>query len=253
MLQIYALCCGYLEFDRQIFFPDQALGTRMTIPVASYLLLHPQGQVLFDTGVHCQAIRDPIRRLGERRATRFTVRSQVGDDVVSQLALIGMRPADITHVINSHFHFDHCGGNEFFPQATFLVQRREMARARGPDNPYDPQDFDHPLTYHLIDGDYDIFGDGQLVLIPTYGHTPGHQSLWVRDGQATPLVFTGDACYTQEHLDRNVLPQAVWDGEAMAHSLTTLRKLRDQHGATLFYGHDPGQWQAIRHAPEPLR
>jgi Metallo-beta-lactamase superfamily len=150
MLQIYALCCGYLEFDRQIFFPDQALGTRMTIPVASYLLLHPQGQVLFDTGVHCQAIRDPIRRLGERRATRFTVRSQVGDDVVSQLALIGMRPADITHVINSHFHFDHCGGNEFFPQATFLVQRREMARARGPDNPYDPQDFDHPLTYHLM-------------------------------------------------------------------------------------------------------
>jgi N-acyl homoserine lactone hydrolase len=128
-----------------------------------------------------------------------------------------------------------------------------MERARSPENPYSPETFDHPLTYQLVDGDYDLFGDGQLVLIPTDGHTPGHQSLWVRDGQATPLVFTGDACYTQEHLDRNVLPQAVWNADAMTYSLTTLRKLRDTHGATLFSGHDPGQWQAIWHAAEPLR
>jgi N-acyl homoserine lactone hydrolase len=89
-----------------------------------------------------------------------------------------------------------------------------MARARGPDNPYELHDFDHPLTYQLIDGDYDLFGDGQLVLISTYGHTPSHQSLWERDGQATPLLCTGDACYTQEHLDRDVLPQAIWDAGA---------------------------------------
>jgi glyoxylase-like metal-dependent hydrolase (beta-lactamase superfamily II) len=48
--------------------------------------------------------------------------------------------------------------------------------------------FDHPLSYHLVDGEHDVFGDGILVLIPTYGHTPGHQSLVVRDGKATPLV-----------------------------------------------------------------
>ena len=95
-MQIYALCCGYLEFDRHVFFPDHAPGTRMTIPMSSYLLIHPNGRVLFDTGVHRQAIADPVGRLGERRATRFTVRSQVGDDVVSQFALIGMRPEDIT-------------------------------------------------------------------------------------------------------------------------------------------------------------
>ena len=60
-------------------------------------------------------------------------------------------------------------------------------------------------------------------------------------------------CYTQEHLDRNVLPQAVWDADAMSHSSSTLRNLRDMQGAALFYGHDPGQWQAIRHVPEALR
>jgi N-acyl homoserine lactone hydrolase len=252
MMQIYALCCGYLESDRSVFFPDNAPGTRMTIPVSSYLLIHPQGRVLFDTGVHCHAIADPVGRLGERRAMRWTVRSQVGDDVVSQLARVGMRPEDITHVINSHFHFDHCGGNEFFPQATFLVQRREMERARSHDNPYDPHDFDHPLHYQLVDGDYDLFGDGTLVLLPTYGHTPGHQSLWVRASKAMQLLFTADACYTKEHMDRDVLPHSVWNAEAMSHSLTTLRNLRDKHGVTLFYGHDPGQWQEIRRAPESL-
>jgi hypothetical protein len=89
MVQIYALCCGYLEFDRHVFFPDRNPGTHMTIPVSSYLLIHPHGRVLFDTGVHCHAVADPVGRLGERRAKRFTVRSQVGDDVVSQLARQG--------------------------------------------------------------------------------------------------------------------------------------------------------------------
>ncbi len=93
---------------------------------------------------------------------------------------------------------------------------------------------------------------GALVLLPTCGHAPEHQSLWVRDGRATPLVFTADACDTQEHLDRGVLPHSVWDANAVAHSLTTLRDLRHTHGAALFYGHDPGQWQAIRYAPAPL-
>jgi N-acyl homoserine lactone hydrolase len=174
----------------------------MTIPMSSDLLIHPQGRVLFDTGVHCQAITDPIGRLSERRAMRVTVRSQVGDDVVNQLALIGMRPEDITPVINSHVHVDPRGGHEFFPRATFLIQSREMARAGGPDNPYDPQEVDHPLDYHLVDGDHDIFGDGTLVLITTYGHTPGHQSLWVRDGQATQLCSQATP----------VTPRNIWTG-----------------------------------------
>ena len=84
MIHIYALCCGSLEFDRHVFFPDRAPSTRMTVPVSSYLLVHPKGRVLFDTGVHCRATTDPIGRLGERLAKRSTARSQVGDDVASQ-------------------------------------------------------------------------------------------------------------------------------------------------------------------------
>ena len=255
MVQIYALCGGYLELSRASMIPDSAEG-RWTVPVACYLITHPQGRVLFDTGVHCQAIADPIGRLGEERARRIGIRSQVGDEVVSQLAGVGLRPDDIRYVVNSHFHFDHCGGNEFFPRATFLVQQNEMEAARHhggvPGYSPNPRDFDLPLDYRLVDGDYDVFGDGQVVLLPTYGHTPGHQSLLVRVAKGTQMVFTADACYTQENMDRDILPQILWDAGEMSHSLAVLRDLRDKQGATVLSGHDPYQWQGLRRMPEPL-
>jgi len=172
--------------------------------------------------------------------------------------LLELRPDAITHVVNSHFHFDHCGGNEFFPGATFLVQRREMEAARDPavlaQQRYFPsfQDFDHRLDYHLVDGEHDVFDDGTVVLLPTYGHTPGHQSLRVRAGKGTDWVLAADACYTRENMDRDLLPGVLWDAAEMAHSLVRLRELRDRHGVTVIYGHDPAQWQELRHAPEPL-
>lgn len=258
MLQVYALCGGYLELDAAIFFPDRPPGTRWTVPIPGFLVVHPRGRLLFDTGIHHQAIADPLGRLGERRARLFGIRSRPGDDVVSQLALLDLRPDAITHVVNSHFHFDHCGGNEFFPGATFLVQRREMEAARDPavlaQQRYFPsfQDFDHRLDYHLVDGEHDVFGDGTVVLLPTYGHTPGHQSLRLRAGKGTGWVLAADACYTRENMDRDLLPGVLWDAAEMAHSLVRLRELRDRHGVTVIYGHDPAQWQELRRAPEPL-
>src|ERR671922_1002121 len=256
MVQIYALCVGYLELDRASMLSDLTPGTPWTVPVSSYLVVHPQGRLLFDTGVHCQSIADPIGRIGEERARRIRIRSQVGDDVVSQLTRAGLQPDDITCVVNSHLHFDHCGGNEFFPDATFLVQRPELEAARRPGfvpsyNP-SPIDFDHPLDYQMIDGEHDVFGDGSVVLLPTYGHTPGHQSLLVRAGKGAHLVCASDACYTRENMDRDVLPRILWDAAVMRDSLATLRKLRDQAGATMFYGHDPGQWEAIPRAPAAM-
>jgi len=258
MLKIYALSVGALELDRGTMIPDGGATRRWTVPILSFLVVHPRGRALFDTGLHCGTIADPVGRLGEERARRFGVRSRAGDDVVSQLALLGLHPPDVSHVINSHFHFDHCGGNEFFPEATFLVQRREMAAARAPDalagGRYRPshQDFDHPLPYRLIEGEHDVFGDGTVVIIPTHGHTPGHQSLMVRDGKGAPLVFAADACYTKENMDRDLLPLVVWDEGEMAESLASLRALRDRQGAVVFYGHDPAQWAAMPHAPAPL-
>jgi len=258
MFRVYALCGGYLELDLAMMLPDRASGTRWTVPVPAFLVVHAGGRLLFDTGVHRAAIEDPVGRLGEGRARRFGVRSRPGDDVVSQLALLGLQPSDVTHVANSHFHFDHCGGNEFFPRSTFLVQRKELEAARDPavlaEKRYVPsaQDFDHPLAYRPVDGEHDVFGDGVVLLIPTHGHTPGHQSLRVRVGKGADLVLAADACYTQENMDRELLPGVLWDAEEMTRSLARLRGLRDREGATVIYGHDPAQWRNLPRAPEPL-
>jgi len=259
MLQIYALCGGYLDLDRTSMLPDGSPSRRWTVPVSCYLITHPQGHVLFDTGVHCEAQTDPVGRLGAERAQRIGVSSQPGDDVVHELARLGLQPVDMRYVINSHFHFDHCGGNAYFPQATFLVQKNEMLAARHPEilaqgryNP-NPLDFDLPLDYQLIDGEHDVFGDGTVVLLPTFGHTPGHQSLLVRSGKEAPLVCTADACYTRENMDRDILPRVVWNAAEMSYALAQLRDWRDKRGANVLYGHDPAQWQTLQRAPTPLR
>jgi N-acyl homoserine lactone hydrolase len=253
MIRVYALCTGYIELDRASMLSDLPAGQPWTVPVLSFLVDHPRGRLLFDTGVHCQGRVDPVGRLGTERVKRLTVRSGEGDDVVPQLAGLGLTPADVRYVANSHLHFDHCGGNEFFPHATFFVQRSELEAARRPGfvpsyNP-SPIDFDHALDYRMVDGEHDVFGDGAVVLIPTYGHTPGHQSLLVRAGKGATLVCASDACYTRENMDRDVLPKILWDAAVMRDSLAALRKLRDAAGATMFYGHDPAQWQATPRAP----
>jgi len=256
VINVYALGTGYIELDRASMVSDLEPGQPWTVPVTSFLVSHPSGKLLFDTGVHCQARLDPLARLGAERMKRLAVKSQAGDDVVPQLATLGLTPDDIRFVANSHLHFDHCGGNEFFPRATFLVQRPELESARRPGfvpgyNP-SPIDFDHPLDYRMIEGEHDVFGDGSVILFPTYGHTPGHQSLRVRAGKQGQIVCASDACYTRENMDRDVLPKILWDASVMSESLAALRKLRDQVGATMFYGHDPAQWQATPRAPTPV-
>jgi glyoxylase-like metal-dependent hydrolase (beta-lactamase superfamily II) len=256
VINVYALCTGFIELDRASMVSDLAPGQPWTVPVMSFLVSHPKGKLLFDTGVHCQARLDPLSRLGPERIKRLTVKSREGEDVVPQLARLGLKPDDVRFVANSHLHFDHCGGNEFFPRATFLVQRAELEAARRPGfvPSYSPSplDFDHPLDYRMLDGEHDVFGDGTVVLLPTYGHTPGHQSLLVRAGKQAQIVCASDACYTRENMDRDVLPKILWNPSVMFESLKALRKLRDQAGATMFYGHDPAQWETIPKAPAPV-
>ena len=251
MLRVYALSCGSLEFDRSLFFPAEASGTPLVAPVESYLVVHPKGKLVFDTGISCDAFADPAARLGKRVASLFALRSRAGEDVVSQLATLGLKPDDIRYVVNSHFHFDHCGCNASFPRAQFLVQRAELAIARAERNRYNAKDWDHPLEYAEIDGEHDVFGDGSVVLLPTPGHTAGHQSLWIREG-GRQFVLTGDACYTREHLERTILPSNAFDAGRMTESLALLRGMRDRKSVELLYGHDAAQWSALPHAPNPL-
>ncbi|HPU51246.1 MAG TPA: N-acyl homoserine lactonase family protein [Burkholderiaceae bacterium] len=245
MPALHALCCGRLAFDRSVFFPDAPPGTPTTVPVPCWLIRHPKGNLLFDTGIACDAASDPLAKLGRRIASTYKLVGAANENPVDQLALLGLAPDDITWVVNSHLHFDHCGCNASFPKATFLVQRAEMAAAQAPGSPYDARLWNHPLNYQTVDGEHDVFGDGSVMLLPTPGHTIGHQSLVVQVARDSRFVMTADACYSREHMERELLPHVLWNGPQMLDSMRRLRSLGEQSGTRVLYGHDPEQFATL--------
>jgi N-acyl homoserine lactone hydrolase len=196
--KLYALTCGYLVGP----YKDLMEGGegQIDLPIPSFLIEHPKGRVLYDTGMHPQLRTDARGRISERLVRLFDF-SKFGpdDDIKSRLESIDRDPGKVDYIINSHLHFDHVGGNELVPNATLVVQRREWQVGQSDEGEtkfgFYKADFDHGHPVRQVEGEHDLFGDGTVVCIPTYGHTPGHQSLKVRTDKGE-VVLTGDACYS---------------------------------------------------------
>ena len=248
-ITVYAFTCGNLTGDFARLM-DGGEGD-ITVPVPVFLIEHPRGRALFDTGLHPDCQHDPAGRLGARLAALFKVDFMRGDEVSAQLEAIDRDPARIDFIINSHFHFDHVGGNALIPNAAMLVQRREWHASMDPDvaarHGYNPRDFDLGHGVRLIDGEHDVFGDGSVICLPTYGHTAGHQSLKLQLDTGC-IVLAADACYFCQSLRERRLPRYVEDREAMLASLDRLETL-ERDGARIFFGHDPKFWQSVPQAP----
>ena len=251
-LKVYALTCGHLEgeFGRLM----EGGEGRIRLPIPSYLIEHPKGSALFDTGMHPGCQDDPAGRVSARVADLFAFDYHPGEEIAARLTALGRDPARIDLIINSHFHFDHCGGNAQIPNATMIVQRREWDAGMDPDRAaqvgFNPRDFDLGHKLRLVDGEHDVFGDGSVVCLPTHGHTPGHQSLKLRLSGGE-IVLAADSCYFCRTLRERRLPRFVYDREEMYASLDRLAAL-EARGARIFFGHDPEFWQTVPQAPAAL-
>ncbi len=236
-MRIYAFHCGGDRASRAVYDPlDPDFAEVVYGPYFFFLITHPQGNVLFDTGLNLK-----WQSSGEEAGEGLSVEMRDGDDVVSQLARVDLTPADISHVVMSHLHFDHAGGLQQFPAAPIVVQERELRFAHWPAvyqrDLYDPDDFDHNLNWVEVNGAYDVFGDGALVTIPTPGHTPGHQALIVTLDSGVH-VLAADTNYLQSKMRERRLPGVVWSPDAMVsswHALEELERTRDAH---LIFTHD---------------
>jgi N-acyl homoserine lactone hydrolase len=150
-------------------------------PVHGFVVRHPGGALLVDTGVG-----GPEKVLSDWRV--------VNRSVAEALAELDLAPADISLVINTHLHFDHCGQNAVFRHAPFYVQRAELERARREAGQL-REWFDFMgARFELLDGDAEVVPGVSVITTP--GHTSGHQCVVVQTGDGAPDLLIGDAAYT---------------------------------------------------------
>lgn len=248
---LYAFTCGQLKVPSS-FLLEQAEDW-IDVPVPVYLIVHPKGKVLFDSGLNILTQTDPVAYIGEAGMAFNTFYFRPGEEVSARLRAMSIAPEEVTYIVNSHLHYDHAGGNALIPNAEVIVQRAEwehaMAQAED-DIAYRRNDFDTGQRVRRIEGEYDLFGDGTVVCLPTYGHSPGHQSLRVR-ADGGEFILCGDACYLRRSLEHLHLPGIVADKDA---ALAVFRQFRNMQarGARIMFGHDLEFWKSIPQAPARL-
>ena len=241
---VVAFTCGWMTLP-MAFFLDGEEG-QIVCPATAYLIDHPKGLALFDTGLG--------PRFSYPAGTTPTKPLDLMEDseqIDARLRAIGVDPGDIRWIINSHLHSDHAGGNSLLPNATVVVQATEWDYAfQGVDKAYHQPEFDTGHAVLKVHGEHDMFGDGSVVLLPTTGHTPGHQSARVRTAGGD-VVLAADCCNLRRSLDEMRLPDHVHNADDYRRTLETLRGIR-AGGTPIFYGHDPEFWSAVPQAV-PLR
>jgi glyoxylase-like metal-dependent hydrolase (beta-lactamase superfamily II) len=220
-------------------FLDGASGA-IRVPVPAYVIEHAGSTVVFDTGMHPGLRADPASRIG-RLADLYACDLPSGTALDERLAALEVDRIDA--LILSHLHFDHAGGCALLPDARLVVQRTEWDEAMAVNDGvlYNALDFDCGHDRQLVDGEHDLFGDGRAVLVPTPGHTIGHQSLRLRLDDGRQLLLCGDACYFRRALDELVVPPFGHDTDVQRTTMLALRTL-EAAGAQLVFGHDPAQW-----------
>jgi N-acyl homoserine lactone hydrolase len=130
-VKLYAFTCGTVtgEFAHLM----EGGEGEITVPIPVFPIENSRGRALFDTGLHPDCQHDPAGRLGERLAGLFRIGFQPGEEISTRLETLDRDPSKIDLIINSHFHFDHVGGNALIPNATMLVQRREWEAGVDPE------------------------------------------------------------------------------------------------------------------------
>ncbi len=253
-----------LELGSIVLKPASAIAARsgsqpLRIPVSAFLITHPAGNVLFDTGMDPRTITEPASVWGNL-LDQFTPEMRPEDHILRRLASVGVAPDDIGFVVLSHLHSDHAGGICLFPGAEFIVQRAELETEVGERHqgcypePYRAPRRDGTLadcvrSVRLVNGDIDLLGDDTVRVISTPGHSPGHQSLLVRLDRTGDVVIAADAGCDRDQTDNDVVTDGDWCPAMVRRSMARLRELRECCALTI-YGHDADQWLTVKRAPQ---
>jgi len=197
-LKLWRLDCGSIDVALSTF-SDTGLysGQRRTLASSCYLIKNGNRFLLWDTGLDGALAGKPKDKDG----------SYLKSGLVQQLGRIGVKPADVTFVGISHYHYDHTGQAADFPQATLLIGKKDYDVVRSSEKlkaRFAPWLADGGKVDEVV-GDKDVFGDARVTMLAMPGHTPGHSALLVRLASG-PVLLSGDQYHFEEQVANRGVP-----------------------------------------------
>jgi len=225
----------------------------VTIPVSMWIIEHDKGLVVFDTGNNIEIVEN-CKGYWAAGLCDFLQPDQTRETTIDGwLTKLGYTTDDVKVVVTSHAHLDHAGNLKMFPNAIHAFQKAELYQGWWPEQfqgrdgtgPFVKADMEGTREYNFLEleGDYDLFGDGSMMILSTPGHTLGHQSMQVTMKSGKRILLAQDAIWMQENLDGH--PAGLnFSVQEYTKSVNRLKFKRDLQGIPLFMGHDENQWAA---------
>ncbi|HTO43549.1 MAG TPA: N-acyl homoserine lactonase family protein [Burkholderiales bacterium] len=265
-MKLYAFSSGALTIGKGVLQNFGPMDPPIKIPVGFYVIHHPKGNVLFDTGNNDKIITDPSYWGPMFKAISPVNTPDMAIDV--QLKKIGMSPDDIKYVVVSHMHLDHGGNVAKFPHSTLIIQKDEINMAFFPPEPYagpyipgdamalrSPTGSNQPNAMNMVvldKQDMDVFGDGSVIVKNWQGHTAGSQMMLVRLRKTGPIILTGDNVYFRENVEKHLPPNLVlaYNPAGIMRAYDWIRFMMATEHADFFTAHDPDAFMAMKKAPD---
>ncbi len=249
-VRLYVFDCGTIKgLDPAIFHFKKEELAGVDFVVTCFLVAHPKGTLMWDVGV----IPDSAFKADGAPVTQGI--STVTKPLLPQLAALGYTPADITYLGLSHYHSDHTANANAFAGSTWLVHpaERDAMFAEKPAGIIQQASFNQlkdSKTKILGDQDYDVFGDGTVIIKYAPGHTPGHQVLFLKLRKTGPVLVAGDLYHYPEERHSDKTPTFEFNREQSLKSRAMIEDFLVKSKAQLWIEHDMATFQKLKKAPD---
>lgn len=247
-VRLYVMDCGTLHVaDLSRYRLEKNEVANSDLSVACFLIAHPKGTLIWDTGAVADTTWAP--KGGSPVEVHLSLPDGQQRDVImrkglrEQLAVIGYTLGMIDYLALSHYHYDHTANANLFFGETWLVSQveRDAMFAEKPPPTTDPRTYSRlrdAKTKIITTDDYDVFGDGTVVIKSAPGHTPGHQVLYVKLAHTGGVLLSGDLYHYPEERTLGRIPTFDFDPDQTRASRAAIETFLKLSGAQLWIQHD---------------